>query len=161
LIARQAVIVAPSGLLRAPGCALMEDGIITRLRTMASEGPPDRLIRLLANFDVQGAVLTQDQAEAVRRSLYAGFSCLRGGAGTGKTFVTRTICDLWERAGGRLLLAALAGKAALRLSRSTGRLARTIFRTLREFDERGRSRASSQVRSIRTSGRSWKPSCAT
>jgi exodeoxyribonuclease V alpha subunit len=36
----------------------------------------------------------------------------------------------------KLLLAALAGKAALRLSRSTGRLARTIFRTLRELDER-------------------------
>lgn len=50
--------------------------------------------------------------------------------------VTRAICDLWERAGGHLLLAALAGKAALRLSRSTGRLARTIFRTLRELDER-------------------------
>lgn len=135
-IERQAVINSTSGLLRAPGCALMEDGIITRLRTMATEGPPDRLIRLLANFDGQGAVLTQDQAVAVRRSLYAGFSCLRGGAGTGKTFVTRTICDLWERAGGKLLLAALAGKAALRLSRSTGRLARTIFRTLRELDER-------------------------
>jgi exodeoxyribonuclease V alpha subunit len=135
-IARQAVIASPSGLLRAPGCALMEDGIIARLRAMATEGPPDRQIRLLANFDVQGAVLTQDQAEAVRSSLCAGFSCLRGGAGTGKTFVTRTICDLWERAGGKLLLAALAGKAALRLSRSTGRLARTIFRTLRELDER-------------------------
>jgi exodeoxyribonuclease V alpha subunit len=135
-IERKAVIVAPSGLLRAPGCALMEDGIVTRLRTMATKSPPDRLIRPLANFEVQGAVLTQDQAEAVRRSLYAGFSCLRGGAGTGKTFVTRTICDLWERAGGKLLLAALAGKAALRLSRSTGRLARTIFRTLRELDER-------------------------
>ncbi|WP_407112441.1 AAA family ATPase [Bradyrhizobium sp. LMG 9283] len=135
-IARQAVIVAPSVLLRAPGCALMEDGIITRLRAMANEVPPDRLNRLLDDLGGQGAVLTQDQAEAVRRSLYAGFSCLRGGAGTGKTFVTRTICDLWERAGGKLLLAALAGKAALRLSRSTGRLARTIFRTLRELDER-------------------------
>lgn len=135
-IAQRAVIVSASGLLRAPGCALMEEGIIARLRAMVTDGPPDRLIRLLANFEVQGAVLTQDQTEAVRRSLYAGFSCLRGGAGTGKTFVTRTICDLWERAGGKLLLAALAGKAALRLSRSTGRLARTIFRTLRELDER-------------------------
>ncbi|MDA9492409.1 AAA family ATPase [Bradyrhizobium sp. CCBAU 11361] len=135
-IAQRAVIVSASGLLRAPGCALMEEGIIARLRAMATEGPPARLIRLLANFEVQGAVLTQDQAEAVRRSLYAGFSCLRGGAGTGKTFVTRSICDVWERAAGKLLLAAVAGKAALRLSRSTGRLARTIFRTLRELDER-------------------------
>ncbi|AND89549.1 MULTISPECIES: AAA family ATPase [Bradyrhizobium] len=135
-IERKAVIASPSGLLRAPGCALMEDAVVGRLRTMATQGPPNRLNRLLGNFGDQGAVLSQDQAEAVRRSLYAGFSCLRGGAGTGKTFVTRTICDLWERAGGQLLLAALAGKAALRLSRSTGRLARTIFRTLRELDER-------------------------
>lgn len=135
-IAQRAVIVSTSSLLRAPGCVLMEDGIIARLRTMATEGPPDRLNRLLDDLGGQRDVLTQDQAVAVRRSLYAGFSCLRGGAGTGKTFVTRTICDLWERAGGQLLLAAVAGKAALRLSRSTGRLARTIFRTLRELDER-------------------------
>jgi exodeoxyribonuclease V alpha subunit len=107
-----------------------------QLRVMASEGPPNRLNRLLDDFGGQGAVLTRDQTEAVRKSLQAGFSCLRGGAGTGKTFVTRTICDVWERAGGKLLLAALAGKAALRLCRSTGRLARTIFRTLRELDER-------------------------
>jgi exodeoxyribonuclease V alpha subunit len=135
-IERRAVIVSPSGLLRAPGCALMEDAVVERLRAMASEGPPDPLNRLLDDLGGQGAVLTPDQAYAVRRALSAGFACLRGGAGTGKTFVTRTVCDLWERAGGKLLPAALAGKAALRLSRSTGRLARTIFRTLRELDER-------------------------
>jgi exodeoxyribonuclease V alpha subunit len=135
-IEQRAVIVSPSGHLRAPGCALMEDAVVERLRVMASEGPPNPLDRLLGDLDGQDRVLTQDQAEAVRRALYAGFACLRGGAGTGKTFVTRTVCDLWERVGGKLLLAALAGKAALRLSRSTGRLARTIFRTLRELDER-------------------------
>lgn len=135
-IERQAVITLPSGLLRAPGCALMEDAVVARLRVLANEGPPGPLGRLLDDVGGQSAVLTLDQAEAVQRSLSAGFSCLRGGAGTGKTFVTRTICDLWERAGGKLLLVALAGKAALRLSRSTGRLARTIFRALRELDER-------------------------
>jgi exodeoxyribonuclease V alpha subunit len=46
------------------------------------------------------------------------------------------VCDLWTRAGGEIVLAALAGKAALRLSRSTGRLARTLARTLAELSER-------------------------
>ncbi|WP_194460340.1 AAA family ATPase [Bradyrhizobium sp. CCBAU 53421] len=135
-VERQAVITLPSGLLRAPGCALMEDAVVARLRAMANEGPPGPLGRLLDGVGAHVAVLAEDQAEAVKRTLSAGFSCLRGGGGTGKTFVTRTICDLWERAGGKLLLAALAGKAALRLSRSTSRLAWTIFRTLRELDER-------------------------
>ena len=48
------------------------------------------------------------------------------------------ICDAWERLGGKVLLCALAGKAALRLSRSTGRLARTLARTLAELDDRER-----------------------
>jgi len=135
--ARQAVAPSDAGLLlRAPGCALMEDTVVARLRGMAAEGPPEGLRDLLAGFRGETAGLTRDQADAVRRALAAAFSCLRGGAGTGKTFVTRAVCDLWEYAGGKLLLAALAGKAALRLSRSTGRLARTIFRTLRELDER-------------------------
>src|SRR5690606_15928737 len=62
--------------------------------------------------------------------------CLQGGAGVGKTHTTKAVCAAWEAAGGKVLLAALSGKAALRLSRSTGRLARTLFRTLREVEER-------------------------
>jgi exodeoxyribonuclease V alpha subunit len=132
----KAVLRAPDGLLRAPGCAVMENAVVNRLRSMVVEPPPVGLRGLMDGPDLIPGTLSADQAAAVRRALLTGFSAIRGGAGTGKTFVTRTVCDVWERAGGKLLLAALAGKAALRLSRSTGRLARTIFRTLAELDER-------------------------
>lgn len=133
---RHAVVRSASGLLRAPGCAVMEDAVTTRLRRMASETPPVGRKALLATSLAADAGLSADQSSAVRGALSASFRCINGGAGTGKTHVTRAVCDRWEAAGGQLLLAALAGKAALRLSRSTGRLARTIFRTLRELDER-------------------------
>src|SRR5471032_2702045 len=47
-------------------------------------------------------------------------ACLQGGAGVGKTYTLKIVCDLYESFGGRVLLGALAGKAALRLARSTG-----------------------------------------
>jgi exodeoxyribonuclease V alpha subunit len=132
----KAVLEAPDGLLRAPGCAVMESAVVARLRSMAVEPLPVGLRGLQQGPDLLPDTLSEDQSAAVCRALLTGFAVIRGGAGTGKTFVTRTVCDVWERAGGKLLLAALAGKAALRLSRSTGRLARTVFRTLAELDER-------------------------
>ena len=132
----KAVLRSSDGLLRAPGCAVMENAVVARLRAMAAEPPPVGLSGLLDGPDLLPGTLSVDQAAAVRRALLTGFAVIRGGAGTGKTFVTRTVCDVWEHSGGKLLLAALAGKAALRLSRSTGRLARTVFRTLAELDER-------------------------
>lgn len=131
-----AVAPGSAGQLRAPGCALMEDAVVSRLRQMAEQGPPGRLSASLNTLRRDPGSLHPEQRDAVVKALSAGFVCLRGGAGTGKTFVARNICQIWESAGGDLLLAAVAGKAALRLSRSTGRLARTLFRTLRELDER-------------------------
>jgi exodeoxyribonuclease V alpha subunit len=132
---QHAALCSTGGLLRAPGCAVMEDAIVDRLRRMAAEPPPVGLRALQVAPADQDDRLSPDQAGAIHRALSARFACLNGGAGVGKTHVTRSVCDAWEAAGGDILLAALAGKAALRLSRSTGRLARTIFRTLRELDE--------------------------
>jgi exodeoxyribonuclease V alpha subunit len=133
---QHAALCSTGGLLRAPGCAVMEDAIVGRLRRMAAESPLVGLRALQVAPAARDDRLSHDQAEAIHRALSARFGCLNGGAGVGKTHVTRSVCDGWEAAGGHILLAALAGKAALRLSRSTGRLARTIFRTLRELDER-------------------------
>jgi exodeoxyribonuclease V alpha subunit len=135
-LSHKAALTSPEGLLRAPGAAIMENFIVDRLGAMVAEPAPVDLRGLLEAADGLPGSLSTDQAVAVRKALRTGFAVINGGAGTGKTFVTRTVCDLWERAGGKLALAALAGKAALRLSRSTGRLARTIFRMLRELDER-------------------------
>ena len=65
-------------------------------------------------------------------------ACLQGGAGVGKTYALKIVCDLYENLGGRVLLGALAGKAALRLARSTGRHAFTLARIIMQLAERER-----------------------
>lgn len=119
---------------RAPGCMQMEDEVLEALRRIqSSTGPvvvPDRvtLVGLLKDMKVGHHPLHQEQRDAVLKILSNPLACLQGGAGVGKTATTKAICDLWARCGGKLLLAAVPGKAALRLSRSTHRLAMTLAR---------------------------------
>jgi len=70
------------------------------------------------------------QKEAVRAALTNRFMVLTGGPGTGKTTTTRAIINVCERFGARVLLAAPTGRAAKRLSETTGREAKTIHRLL-------------------------------
>lgn len=119
---------------RAPGCMQMEDEVLEALRRIqSSTGPvvvPDRvrLAGLLKDMEVGRHRLHHEQRDAVLKILSTPLACLQGGAGVGKTTTTKTICDLWERCGGNVLLTAVPGKAALRLSRSTHRLAMTLAR---------------------------------
>lgn len=129
---RHAAIVGCSDTLRAPGCAAMEERVVRRLDGMLRAPVP--AVGHEADLDS----LSPEQANAVRKILSTAFACLKGGAGVGKTHVTKEVCRVWAAAGGNLLLMAVAGKAALRLSRATGRLARTLFRTIAELDERTR-----------------------
>jgi hypothetical protein len=80
---------------------------------------------------------TSDQRDALRAlceyleepSPYALF-LLTGYAGTGKTFLLRTITDLALQSGLRVELMASTGRAAKVLSASTGRPALTVHRTI-------------------------------
>jgi exodeoxyribonuclease V alpha subunit len=137
--------VLPSGeLLRAPGAAGLEDDLTARLKVLSQTPVHPRFVAMGAGYwselltDVAGSTRTLDNEQrlAAVSVMTRPFACLVGAAGTGKTHVCRVICDLWTRLGGDVLLCALAGKAALRLSRSTGRLAKTIARTLAELSER-------------------------
>ncbi|AMB44056.1 AAA family ATPase [Methylobacterium sp. AMS5] len=131
---------------RAPGAALMEDHVVRRLRSLvfSHAASPVRLLspsgiaELVADVTPVGRPLHSQQTDAVLRILCLPVACLTGGGGTGKTYTCKVLCDAWERLGGEVLPCALAGKAALRLSRSTRRLARTLARTLGELDERDR-----------------------
>jgi exodeoxyribonuclease V alpha subunit len=86
---------------------------------------------------IGGRDLHPEQVEAILRALESPLAVLTGGAGVGKTTVTRVIADTWEhQAGGRVVLCALAGKAALRLSQATGRPAMTMARLIHQLRER-------------------------
>ena len=77
-----------------------------------------------------GFPLAPQQKDAVQTALTTRLSVLTGGPGTGKTTTVRTILQLCERERCRVLLAAPTGRAAKRLSETTGREARTLHRLL-------------------------------
>ncbi|WP_075074028.1 SF1B family DNA helicase RecD2 [Longilinea arvoryzae] len=74
--------------------------------------------------------LSQEQKNAVRMALMQKVSIITGGPGTGKSTITRNIIELALAARLSVLLAAPTGRAAKRLSETTGLEARTIHRLL-------------------------------
>jgi exodeoxyribonuclease V alpha subunit len=77
-----------------------------------------------------GLRLASQQREAVQAALTCRLVVLTGGPGTGKTTTVRTILQLCQKAGRRVLLAAPTGRAAKRLAETTGQEAKTLHRLL-------------------------------
>ena len=70
------------------------------------------------------------QIEAIKTAAKSKFMVLTGGPGTGKTTTTQGIIRLFRKLSAKVLLAAPTGRAAKRLSESTGMEAKTIHRLL-------------------------------
>ncbi len=77
-----------------------------------------------------GTVYDEVQMEAIRTAVASKILVLTGGPGTGKTTTTRGIIAAFRESGARILLAAPTGRAAKRLSETTGMEAKTIHRLL-------------------------------
>ncbi|MCI8483780.1 MAG: ATP-dependent RecD-like DNA helicase [Lachnospiraceae bacterium] len=77
-----------------------------------------------------GMVLDELQAEAVKEAVRNGLMVITGGPGTGKTTTINTIIHYFELEGMDIFLAAPTGRAAKRMSETTGFEARTIHRML-------------------------------
>ncbi len=80
--------------------------------------------------------LTTEQQAAVKMALTQKVSVLTGGPGTGKSTITASILRLLQARSNSVLLAAPTGRAAKRLSETTGVEAKTIHRLL-EFKPSG------------------------
>ena len=74
--------------------------------------------------------LDEHQVEAVKEAVRNGLFIITGGPGTGKTTTINTIIRYFEMSGLDIFLAAPTGRAAKRMSETTGFEARTIHRTL-------------------------------
>ncbi len=89
--------------------------------TLSLDGP--RAVEVLAT-------LNEGQAKAVRAFSRFAFGVVSGGAGVGKTYTMRSICEIAEENGVKVALCAPTGKAAKKLGHATGRKAKTIHRLL-------------------------------
>ncbi len=116
---------------------LAELGVARGIRALSGGGHP------LPAVDVDKALgwieskmsiqFAERQREAVRAAVLNKLLVLTGGPGTGKTTIVRAIIDIFAAKNLKVGLCAPTGRAAKRLSESTGREAKTIHRLL-EFD---------------------------
>ena len=77
-----------------------------------------------------GILLAESQLDAVRCVFSNSALVITGGPGTGKTTIIRTIIDLMEQSGKRVMLAAPTGRAAKRMTEVCKKEAKTIHRLL-------------------------------
>lgn len=77
-----------------------------------------------------GMVLDEHQVTAVKEAVRNGLLIITGGPGTGKTTTINTIIKYFELEGMDIFLAAPTGRAAKRMSETTGFEARTVHRML-------------------------------
>lgn len=70
------------------------------------------------------------QKDAILGAFENGIEIITGGPGTGKTTIIKCIIEIYENNGMKVLLAAPTGRAAKRMTESTGREAKTIHRLL-------------------------------
>ncbi|SFG14433.1 SF1B family DNA helicase RecD2 [Oribacterium sp. WCC10] len=80
--------------------------------------------------DKEGIELDELQRQAVSYAMNSGLLVITGGPGTGKTTTINTIIRVFANEGKTILLAAPTGRAAKRMSESTGWAASTIHRLL-------------------------------
>lgn len=77
-----------------------------------------------------GMTLDEHQVTAVKEAVRNGLLVITGGPGTGKTTTINTIIRYFEQEGLEIFLAAPTGRAAKRMSETTGFEARTVHRML-------------------------------
>jgi len=113
---------------------LCETSIAHRLKTLSTA---PKSVRNLTGENalrwVQGQLditLAENQAQAIRCALENKIMVITGGPGTGKTTIINAVLKIFSKLGVRALLAAPTGRAAKRMSETSGHEAKTIHRLL-------------------------------
>ncbi len=113
---------------------LCEAGIANRLKTLSAAPKSIRSVNVDRALEwVQKRLnirLAKNQAKAVRCTLENKIMVITGGPGTGKTTIINAILKIFSELKIKILLAAPTGRAAKRMSETTGHEAKTIHRLL-------------------------------
>ncbi len=111
----------------------MEANTATMLRQLdiSYDVPDEQIEKRIRRIEKQtGIELDTLQISAVKEAVRNGLLIITGGPGTGKTTTINTIIRYFEMEGMDIFLAAPTGRAAKRMSETTGFEARTIHRML-------------------------------
>lgn len=111
----------------------MEANTATMLKQLnvRYEVPDIEIEQRIKNIEKQtGMQLDEHQVMAVKEAVRNGLLVITGGPGTGKTTTINTIIKYFEMEGMDIFLAAPTGRAAKRMSETTGFEARTVHRML-------------------------------
>jgi len=118
-----------------------EQAIADRLRRLASGAVPWPYIDAEKAIpwveEKAGITLAESQRAALRQAVASKVLVITGGPGVGKTTLVNSILKILRAKGVSILLAAPTGRAAKRLSESTGLEAKTIHRLLETDPQNG------------------------
>ena len=98
-------------------------------------GNIDELIELTERQT--GIELSENQKQAVRIAMKSGVAVITGGPGTGKTTIINTIMAIFRHNGFSAAIAAPTGRAAKRITETSGHEASTIHRLLEYYYSEG------------------------
>jgi exodeoxyribonuclease V alpha subunit len=128
------LITAPSAAVYLAGFYISEMGIANKLKTLITFPRQLRLMNIDEAIDwVQKdlkLVFSEKQLEAIKASINNKLMVITGGPGTGKTTIINAIIRIAHKMGQKALLAAPTGRAAKRMTETTGQEAKTIHRLL-------------------------------
>lgn len=111
-----------------------ELGITNRILTLAISNFQDISVdvdHLILQFEKKNNItFAESQKDAIISAFQNGIEIITGGPGTGKTTIIKCIIEIFETCGLKVILGAPTGRAAKRMSESTGKEATTIHRML-------------------------------
>ncbi|MFH1434995.1 MAG: ATP-dependent RecD-like DNA helicase [Pseudomonadota bacterium] len=115
-------------MMETQSAGMLETLLTARKKTDKAFEPERQISRAQRSF---GMTFAQKQRDAIAAALTEKASIITGGPGTGKTTIVRAITAICRRLDRKVFLCAPTGRAAKRLSDTTGRKAKTIHRLLR------------------------------
>ena len=101
---------------------LQQSKNVKKIRSINTE-----LKKIESNSNIE---LSEKQIEAIKLVNDNNVTIITGGPGTGKTTIIKSIIDIYEKNGKKVVLCAPTGRAAKRMTEATGKEASTLHRLL-------------------------------